>query len=97
MSGNYSFNSADMESTGTSLGNTANNLLSELSAFSSQVDALNYNTPNSSTQFRDAYGQFKQGYTSVMNGLQGLGQFLNGAGQAFDSTDQQLGSAISGN
>jgi uncharacterized protein YukE len=97
MSGNYSFNSADMESTGNTLGNQANDLLAQLSAFSSQVDALNYNTPHSSAQFRDAYGQFKQGYTSVMQGLQGLGQFLNGAGQAFDSTDQQLGTAIGGN
>jgi uncharacterized protein YukE len=96
MSGNYTFNSADMESTGATLGNQANDLLSQLSTFSSQVDALNYNTPHSSAQFRDAYAQFKQGYTSVMQGLQGLGQFLNSAGQAFDGTDQQLGSAISG-
>jgi len=96
MSGNYSFNSAEMQQTGANLGSQADELQGQLSTFSSQVDALDYNTPQSSPKFREAYQQFQQGYTSVMEGLHGLGSFLNGAGQAFDGTDQQLGSSISG-
>lgn len=73
-----------------------NTKLTELQTLVNNLIGSGFVTDTASGAFGNSYDSFTQGVTQAVAGLDGMSQFLITAADTLQSTDEQLGSAISG-